>query len=108
MVRPAKNGVNSRDEFERIAWLRQVIVRAEFQAEDAIGVVAARGHDQHGRLRSRAQTAQHFKSAEPRQRDIQNDQRIGASAYTRQSLLPVTRAVKCETLSLKMFPQRFI
>ena len=44
MFRPAKNGVNSRDEFERIAWLRQVIVRAEFQAEliKAIGSLPER------------------------------------------------------------------
>src|SRR5262245_54862943 len=107
VFRPSKNGVDSRDKFERIAGLRQIIIRAEFQAKYAIGVAAARGHDQQWRLRARAQTAQHFKSADPRQPDIQKDQGVGASSYACQSLLSAMHAVERETLRLKMFPHRF-
>src|SRR5262245_30523362 len=107
VFRPAKNGMYSRDEFERIAGLRQVIIRAEFKAKDAIGIAAARGHDQHRRLRARAQTAQHFKSADPRQPDIQKDQSVSAGSYACQSLLSAMHAVERETLRLEMFPHRF-
>jgi hypothetical protein len=107
MFHPAKNGVNSRDELERIAGLRQIIIRAEFKAKDAISGVVARGHNQYGRLRARKQTPQHFKSADPRQADIQKDQGVGASSYARQSPLSVTHAIERESLRLKVFPHRF-
>src|SRR5262249_30654310 len=80
---------------------------AEFQAKYAIGVAAARGNDQHWRLRARAQTAQHFNSAETRQREVEQDQGVIARRSVRQSLLSMRHAVDRKALRPKMFPHLF-
>ncbi len=62
----------AREKFPRGKSLRQIIVRAHFEADDPVRLLAACGQheDRHGGRR--ANPAQHFQSVDPRQHHIEN------------------------------------
>jgi hypothetical protein len=56
--RPAQNGPDSRNEFARVEWLWQVIIRSDLQAKDSLDIFSTRGQNQHRNERLCAQTTQ--------------------------------------------------
>jgi len=54
LSRAAEDGTDAGDEFARIEGLWDIIVGADFETEDFVDVLAARGENQHGNRRLRA------------------------------------------------------
>jgi len=70
----AQHGLDARDEFAAAERLRQVIVRAHFQPDDAIDLVALRGQHDDGEVRLRPQRAAERQPVLARQHEIEQDQ----------------------------------
>ena len=70
-----QNRFDARNEFARVEWLGQVIVRAEFETEDLVDIFVAGGeHENRGGVIRGAQSAADFETVELRQHHIQHDQ----------------------------------
>jgi len=70
----AQNRANARDQLARVIRLGQIIVSAEFKADDAINVFAARRQHQHRQRRSGANAFQHLKPVQSRHHHVQHHQ----------------------------------
>ncbi len=66
--------LHARHQFPRIEWLRQIIVGAEFQPDNAVFILAARRQHQHRQPRLAPHPAQDLEAVHARQHDIQNHQ----------------------------------
>ena len=90
-LRSPQQGPNAGDEFARAERLGEVIVGAEFEADDALGLFGARReHDDWQRRRwlARAQHAAHFQTVDLRQHQVEDEQIRGTRSYGLQRLAP--------------------
>ena len=74
---PPQHGLDARQQFARRKWFGDVVIGADFQAEDLVVLLAARGeHDDghHARPLFRAQTACQLDAAHARQHPVEQDQ----------------------------------
>ena len=76
----------ARQQFPRIEWLGQIIVRADLETDDAVHIFAARGQQQNADVRRRADPPQHLKPIQSRQHHVQQDQRKGFSSARSSAL----------------------
>lgn len=64
------------NEFARVEWLGQVIIRAEFEAQDLVNIFIAGGEHQNGcRILRSAQAPADFKAIQFWEHEVQHDQR---------------------------------
>ena len=70
----AQDGADAGGQFARVERLRQVIVGAEFQADDAVDIFAARGQHDDRDFALLAQAAQDFEAVDARQHDVEHDE----------------------------------
>ena len=90
-----QHGAHARDQLARIERLRQVVVGAQLETDDAIDVGAVRGEHDHRHRQAVAQPAQHLEAAERGQHHVEDHQvermrllgepleRLGAVAHQR-------------------------
>jgi hypothetical protein len=89
--RSPKHGPNARDELLRAERLDDVIVGADLQADDAVGLVAASGQHDDGDVRRTAKLPGDVEAVAPGKPEIQHDQ-VGARApRARERRLAVPR-----------------
>ena len=85
-----QDGAHAQQELLQVEGFGQVVVAAGFQAPHAVGRVAARGEKQHrGVVALGAQRAAHPEPVDPRQHDIQHDERAARAREPRERLLAV-------------------
>ena len=85
--RTAQDRLHARQQLARIERLRQIIVGAEIEPDDAIDVVAAGRQHQHGRSRARlAQLLQHVESRQAGKHDVENDEVVVLALRAAQPL----------------------
>jgi len=73
----AQDGVDARGEFTRIEGLGEVVIGADFEADDAVDVVTVGGEHHDGDGGGCADLAENFKAAHAREHDVEDDQGIG-------------------------------
>ncbi len=77
----AQHGLHARQQFARIERLAEIVVGAEFQSDNAVHVVRARGqHDHRNVVARRAELAQRGQSVDTRHHQVEHDQ-VGALAF---------------------------
>ena len=57
----------------RRAWLGNVIVGAQFEADDAVGIVTLGGQHEHRKIALGADAAQSFQAVQARHHDVEDD-----------------------------------
>ena len=65
-------------QFARIEWFGQIIVGAQFEADDAVDILAAGGQHQYRRASSLAQPPQDFETVHARQHHVEDHQVVAA------------------------------
>src|SRR5205823_3283610 len=78
LLEPPHDGADPCDKFAGIEWLGQIIVGTQFEAHDAVFVLAARRKHQDGQPRLTAHTLQNFETIEAGQHDVKHHQVIAA------------------------------
>ena len=73
-ARPAQHGANPRQQFACLERLRQIVVGAQLQADDAVGLIAARGQHHHRQVRAAAYLPAHVEAIAVRQHEVENHQ----------------------------------
>src|SRR5262245_43907354 len=73
-MRPAQHRVNASEQFLQIERLRQVVIRAEFEAPELVRPLTARGQDDDGGRADTLQLLQNLEAVLARKRDVENDQ----------------------------------
>lgn len=68
-----KDGAEAGEELAGGKGFREVVVGADFEADDAVGFVAARGEHEDGHVAGAAYPAKHFKAIEAGKHDIEDD-----------------------------------
>ena len=71
-----QDAAQARHEFARAARLGHVIVGAEFEPDDAVDVVAARGEHEHRQLARCADLRQRFDAVQARHHHIEHRDRV--------------------------------
>ena len=69
----AQDGANSGDQFARVEWFWHVIIGTNFQAENPVDVLAARGEDQHRNRRLGTQSTQDIEPSHAGQHQIEHN-----------------------------------
>ncbi len=85
--------------------LAQVVVGTEFQPDDAVDVVPARGEHQYRRCVRRAEFAQHIEAADARQHHIQNHDLEFVDRKFGQRVAAVMHAPDLEMLGAQVFAE---
>jgi len=86
---PAQDGADARGQFAGGAGLGDVVVGAQFQADDAVGVVAPCREHEHRHGTVLAQFGEHFDAVQARHHDVQDGDRVGAPQGQGQAILAV-------------------
>ncbi len=73
----AQDRLDARGELARRERLRDVVVGAELEAGDAVGLLVARGQHQDRHLRVRAHLPADLEAVDPRQADVEHDEPTG-------------------------------
>src|SRR5471032_672437 len=102
-LRAAQDGADARRQLARRARLGHVIVGAQFQADDAVGVVAAAGQHQDRQLAARADAAQRLQPVHARHHDVEDGDRILAGEGGGGAGLAVVRGLHLEAFLLQIF-----
>ena len=76
--RTTEHAAHPRRELARRERLGHVVVRAELEADDPVGLLAAGGEHDHGELGARADPAAQLEPVRPRQHHVEHDQ-VGSS-----------------------------
>ncbi len=98
----AENGANASGELASVEWLRQVIVGADLQADDAVNLVATRGEQQNGDIvAGLAQPTQQFKAGELGEHYVQDDDGEGFGGDQGEAGFGIVRAGDAEALSFE-------
>src|SRR5262245_40652516 len=90
-LRSTQDGVDSRQQLSGVEGLGQVVVGADFQTDDAVDIVAARGQHDDGHLRLRSKPSQDFDAVHLRHHHVQNDEGKVAAERLLESVLAVMR-----------------
>ena len=101
--RAAQDRSNARDQFARVKRLRQIIVGADFQTNNAVNVFSASRQQEYWQSRSRPNPAQHLETIDPGQHYVQHDQQITTAVGALQSALAIVRALDHKPLGLQVF-----
>ena len=102
----AKDGADSGDQFAGIERLGQVVVGADFQAEDAVNGLASGGKQKHGNRRLLAQRFQQLESRAAGQHHVQHDQLVLAGQRRAQSGSVIVGGIHAEAFAFeKAFQQ---
>ena len=72
--RPAQHGADARGELARRERLRHVVVGAELEADDPVGLLAARGQQDHGQVRARPDPAAEREPVGAGQHHVEHDE----------------------------------
>ena len=73
-VGAAQHRIDPGQQFTRVERLGEIVVRADFETDDAIGLVPLGGEHDHRRLRLGTHLAAQFETADAGQHDVENDQ----------------------------------
>src|ERR1700751_1372673 len=92
----AQDGTDARDHFTRVEGLGQVVVRADFEAKDAVDVFAAGSEDQDRDRRVCAYATQHVESAHSGQHEVENDEGVFVGEHTLQAARSIVNCLKRE------------
>ena len=89
-VDPAQNGADACDQLTRAERLREVVVGAQLEADELVGLIAPCGQhdDRHGRIA--AERARHVEAIDAAAAQVQHDQ-VGGQRARRGKRLPVRR-----------------
>ena len=102
----AQNGAHAGHQFARIERLGQIIVRAEFQADDAVHVVGARGEHEHRHAALFAQPPEDFEAVHTGQHDVQDYQVEAAVQGAFQAAAAFMHALDREAFALEKLGQQ--
>ncbi len=102
----AQDGADARGQFARIEGLGQVVVGAQFQAHDAVHILAARGQHDDRDLALSAQPAENLEAVDARQHDVQHHQVDARFQSLRQAAIAFVLAAHREALPLQKLPQK--
>jgi len=75
----AQDRPQPRQQFPRAERLGQIVIGTDFEPDDTVGLLTLGGQHQHRHIRIRSYPAQHFKTIEIGQHDIEDD-RVGLVA----------------------------
>ena len=101
-----QDGMDARRQLARIEWLREIVVGAQFEADDAVDIFAARRQHQNRLMLDLAKLPQYFKTVETRQHHVQHDQVELPGAGPLQALGAVVLHLDFEPLALEQFRQQ--
>nr|GEU28181.1 hypothetical protein [Tanacetum cinerariifolium] len=99
----AQDGADAGRQLARGAGLGHVIVGAQFQADDAVGVVAAAGQHQDGQLAVGADAAQRFQAVHARHHDVEDGDGIRARAGFDGARFAVMHGLDLEAFLFQVF-----
>jgi hypothetical protein len=88
-ARAAEDRADAREELARMEGLREVVVRAHLEPDDAVHVLAARGKHEHGDAALRAQLAAEREPVDARQHEVEHDEVHRALLDRAHELAPV-------------------
>ena len=102
-----QQGFDSRQQLHHFKRFRQVVIGAEFQADDLIdGLSAGRQHQNRHRQAGLPDIAADVESVLARQHDVKNDEIVVASHGASQSFFPVARAFHLIAFAQQAIAQR--
>jgi len=94
---------DARNEFTRVERLGQVIIRAEFEAENLVNIFVAGGeHENSGRILRSAQSAADLKTIQFREHDVQHDQRGMLTRNRVERGLSIVDGLNTKTFAFKI------
>jgi hypothetical protein len=99
---PAQDRANARHQLARIEGLAQVVVGAEFQADDAVDIVAARREHQDRRCVGRSQLAQYVEATDARQHHVENQNLKLIGLQNFQGIAAVVHALHIEVFGVQI------
>ena len=102
----AQDGAHAGHQLARVEGLGQVIVGAQFQADDAVHVVGAGGQHEHRHVALLAQPAQDFEAVQPGQHDVQDYQVEAAVQGPVQAAAAFMHALHREAFALEELRQQ--
>jgi hypothetical protein len=102
-----QDGVDARGEFTGIEGLGEVVIGADFEADDAVDVVAVGGEHDDGDRGGCADLAEDFKAAHAGEHDIENDQGIGAGESAAEAHGAVMDGFGAQSLRNEIFRDEF-
>ena len=105
-ARSPEDGADSRDQFLRTERLHEVVVAAELESHDAVGLLAARGQHHDRDRGGPSQLARHVEPVHARQSQIQHHQIRAPSPSARERGLAVADGRHLEAGDLEVVAQR--
>src|SRR5208337_3462238 len=100
-ARPAKDGANSGDQLARIEGLGQVVVSADFKAQNAVNRFSSGGQQEHGDRRLSANGLEQLESRAARQHHVKDNQFVVTSQGRGQSRRVVVGGVHLEAFAFE-------
>ncbi len=98
-----QNRFDARNQFARVEGLGQVIVRAEFEAEDLVNVLVAGGEHEDGRgIVTLAQALADFEAIQFGEHHVQHDQRGAKHAHCFERGLAIRCGLDAKALTLQI------
>ena len=89
-------------QFPRRKWLRDIVVCAEPEPLHLVNIVSLCAHNQNGGVKALPDFATNFKTARPRQHQIQNDQVVAAAQRLLHAIAPVKTKFRLKTARLQI------
>lgn len=105
-VQAAQDGAHPRSHFARAERFGDVIVAAQFKADDAVDLVGTRGEKEHRQVGVAAQRAADVKAGDVGQADVEHDEIDAALLQPRQRLAAQRAALGGEALGAQRVAQR--
>ena len=106
-LRATQNRSQARQQFPRVEWLGQIVIRPDFNPHDAVHVVAARGEHDDGNIGKGAHAAAHLQPVDPRQHHVENDGVVPTAALGLQSAFPIVAAIDLVPVRTQIPAQHF-
>jgi hypothetical protein len=104
---PTQDGVDTRSEFARVEGLGEVVIGADFQADDAVHVVTVCGEHDDGDGGGCADLAENFEAAHAGEHHVENDQGIGAGESAAEADTAVMDGLGAQALRNEVFRDEF-
>ena len=105
-VGPPQNRPDPRHQFARVERLGQIIVGAQFEAHDAVHVLAPRGQHEHGNAALLPHALQDLETVHARQHDVEDDQVEAALDGRRKSRTSIVLELYGIALALQEFTEQ--
>jgi hypothetical protein len=103
----AEHGVDARGEFAGIKGLGEVIIGADFQADDAVHIVAVSGEHDNGDSGYGADFAENFEAAHAGKHYVENDEGIGSGESAAETDAAVVNSFGAQALGDEVFGDEF-